>query len=880
VTTVDRGTLVFETSANLGNEAATNTIRLANGATLSNTAAAAVDLTANRSVEIAGTAATVNVSNAAGILTISGVISGPDCPVLNKTGTGTLIFTGVNTYDGMTNIAAGTLILGTGIGGGTTGNLGDGNVTNSGTLVFNRSNAYTVPNIISGTGALRQEGTGTTTLTGTNTYTGVTTISLGTLSVGTIGNGGGPGNMGNATAATGNLVLNGGTLQYTGAGETTNRGFTLGTAGGAIDGSGTGGLVLGSGGIAYSAGTAPRNLTLTGTGTGNILSAALANAAGGTTTLTKSGTGTWSLEGTTANTYTGVTTVTGGTLVLNKTGVEAIPGDGVTAKIPRDIVVNGGTLRLDQSDQIGDTVSMRVVTGTVNFNGFNETLYEVKNVGGTVNYNTGTIVVTDPTWYAGGTNTVSGSTTFNTDLNVRGGTNTITGTGTGGAGTLTVGNPTATLNFIQNDAFNDGEDDIAASPTDINITINSDNATSGRLALTGNVTFAADTGAGAPATFNSFASITSAGAGSNPGRLDLNGADRTFTIANSTQTNDMVVSASIVDVAGGGTSGLTKEGAGTLELSGSNTYAGDTNVNNGTLKVTNGAAINDGGSVVVANTAGAIFEVNGNETIGDVSGGGATGGEIALNTGNTLTIAGGAGSTTFNGLVSGAGNLAVSAIGSLTLDSAVTGGNTFTGDVTVGGTTATLFAQNADALGAVDDITVNTGGTLFLTGTGDRINDTADLILGGGVLNTNGLSETLGTLTLTADSIIDFGAGASILSFADSSANSWGAFTLSLWNWSGNEIIGGGTDQIRFASNGLTAGQLGQIRFFTDAGVTEVSFDANTPINGFVGTLGEVVPVPEPGSVMVGLAMFGLAGWRERRKNAARRREERAASRS
>jgi len=56
-------------------------------------------------------------------------------------------------------------------------------VVDNATLRINRSDAVTVANAISGTGALVQAGGGTTTLTGTNSYTGVTTISAGTLQV-------------------------------------------------------------------------------------------------------------------------------------------------------------------------------------------------------------------------------------------------------------------------------------------------------------------------------------------------------------------------------------------------------------------------------------------------------------------------------------------------------------------------------------------------------------------------------------------------------------------------------------------------------------------------------------------------------------------------
>ena len=89
--------------------------------------------------------------------------------------------TGTNTYSGATTISAGTLEVGSG---GTTGTLGSGAITNNAALRINRSDAYTLGQNITGTGTLTQFGAGTTTLTGTNTNSGVTTISAGTLQVG------------------------------------------------------------------------------------------------------------------------------------------------------------------------------------------------------------------------------------------------------------------------------------------------------------------------------------------------------------------------------------------------------------------------------------------------------------------------------------------------------------------------------------------------------------------------------------------------------------------------------------------------------------------------------------------------------------------------
>jgi autotransporter-associated beta strand protein len=109
--------------------------------------------------------------------TFAGSISGSGG--LTKIGGGTFVLTGANTYSGPTTISAGTLTLGNG---GTSGSIA-GNVVNNGTFAVNRSDTFTFGNVISGTGSFQQNGTGTTILTGSNTYTGVTTINAGTLTV-------------------------------------------------------------------------------------------------------------------------------------------------------------------------------------------------------------------------------------------------------------------------------------------------------------------------------------------------------------------------------------------------------------------------------------------------------------------------------------------------------------------------------------------------------------------------------------------------------------------------------------------------------------------------------------------------------------------------
>src|SRR5205814_785063 len=97
---------------------------------------------------------------------------------LVKTGSGTVILAGNNTYNGTTTINGGTLQIGNGS---TTGTLGSSPVTDNGNLTFNRSDSYTVNNAISGGGNVTQAGTGTTILTNSNSYGGGTTINAGVL---------------------------------------------------------------------------------------------------------------------------------------------------------------------------------------------------------------------------------------------------------------------------------------------------------------------------------------------------------------------------------------------------------------------------------------------------------------------------------------------------------------------------------------------------------------------------------------------------------------------------------------------------------------------------------------------------------------------------
>jgi len=187
-TTLNAGTLQINTNASMGSNVGTATLNggilevLSSITTARNfitgTAAPTIQLDGGDTYEIDGTI--VNGQTTATALAAAGTIIGG----LNLSGTGAVILTGSNSYTGTTVIGSGvTLTLGNGGGSGqVVGNIVDNNVLN-----FNRNDTgLTLAGTISGSGTVNQNGSGSTTLTGGNNYTGLTTISAGALNVNSV----------------------------------------------------------------------------------------------------------------------------------------------------------------------------------------------------------------------------------------------------------------------------------------------------------------------------------------------------------------------------------------------------------------------------------------------------------------------------------------------------------------------------------------------------------------------------------------------------------------------------------------------------------------------------------------------------------------------
>ncbi|MCL4207254.1 MAG: autotransporter-associated beta strand repeat-containing protein [Pirellulaceae bacterium] len=221
-----------------------------------------------------------------------------------------------------------------------------------------------------------------------------------------------------------------------------------------------------------------------------------------------------------------------------------------------------------------------------------------------------------------------------------------------------------------------------------------------------------------------------------------------------------------------GTGSVTKTGAGIWTLSGPNTYGGSTTVSGGTVKLGVANVIPNNSSVVLANAAGVLLDLNGyGETIGSLSGGGPLGGNVSLGSG-TLATGNDDTSTSFAGVISGSGQLSKLGSGTFTLS----GANTYTGYTNV-------FSPGVLRLGANNVLSDAT-----------RVNPQS-----GATFDLNGFSDTIGALDIGSGTVTNNGGASSTLtvggnghsgSFPGTIASGTGVISLAKIG-SGTQTLGG-----------------------------------------------------------------------------------------
>ncbi|EDM9231665.1 AIDA autotransporter-like protein ShdA [Salmonella enterica subsp. enterica serovar Kentucky] len=733
---------------------------------------------------------TFNLADADDSFTVNTVLENVDAnsgwngQSLTKTGAGTLILNAENTYTGGTLISDGTLVASN------VEALGTGDITDNAVLELNTGGDF--DNAISGSGQVVKSGDETLTLSGSNTYTGGTIISGGTLvatNVEALGTGdvtdnatlelNTGGDFDNAIGGTGSVVKSGDkTLTLSGANSYTG-GTTI-----------SGGTLVASNVEVLGSGDVTDNATLELNTGGDF-----ANNIGGTGSVVKSGDKTLTLSGT--NSYTGGTTISGGTLVANN--VEALGTGDVT---------NNATLELNTGGDFDNAISG---SGQVVKSGDKTlTLSGANSYSGATTISGGTLIATHVN--ALGTGAIdnrasllldaSGQFTV-TDLTTESGGNTEIGAGsTLQATTLTQkSDSTLTINLNGNtvDPVIHAASQVSLAGT-LDITgvgdvLDSDPASTDDLdtftLIASDKTIAGDfeklTVAGMDADLADFITVD--------GRIDDTGkqyelttaltwyADRddavtdahgTFNLTNadgSFAVNTVLenVDATLDPASATGWDGtsLIKQGAGTLILNAENTYTGGTTISGGTLVATNVDALGSG-------------DVTDDAT-------------LELNTGGT-----------FDNAIGGSGNVVKSGADTLTLS----GSNSYTGGTTISG--GTLVASNVEALGTGDvtnnaTLELNTGGDFInnIGGTG-RVEKSGDdtLTLSGSNTYTGGTLINGGTLV--ASNVEALGTG-DVTDNATLALNTGGTFDNAI-SGSGQVVKSGDETLTLSGTNSYTGG--------------------------------------------------------------------------
>ncbi|MFO1529146.1 MAG: autotransporter-associated beta strand repeat-containing protein [Kiritimatiellia bacterium] len=723
--------------------------------------------------------------------TLNGVVSGAGASLALQSGnTPTVILTANNTYTGDTTIGGGTLQVGNG---GTTGSLysptvSSGNLTfgsagailNNGALVYNISGgAVNVNKTISGTGTLSVTGNqsvnfanGTSiSTTGSQTYSATATTgryygfnltdnATATLTS-TAGNISMTGYLGTANGSTGNLVINT---------NTGNGNVTLNTPAG-ISGvdyglnsltvnAGTGTIALGThnaqnwvtvntislnGGAINSTANLTSFTTLTvnnssaGTFSGNVTASggALVKQGAGTLTLSSSG-----------NTYTGGTTISGGTLQVGNGGTTGSLGSGN--------IVNNGTLAYSFGN--ASAVSLPSGAGITGSGNLNATARDLKfngsiTLGGSQSFteNGGGGLYQGLEVFANTTLTGS-SITMSGDVGKRDSSgNTLTLDTSASNGTVNLNVSTGRLNVwynLSSFTVNAGTGTInvtgtgpASSGWSSPVTLN------GALNISGNIS---KTGA---AVFHATAASTISGS------LGLNQSLTGYNNFNVDNGVTMTVSGQVNGVSGVAWGGINKQGAGTLSLTNaSNTYGQGLQLNGGTVEFSNNALkarnSTDGPGYAADFQANSTLRWGSGNTT-DIS----AGGQVKIGDGVTATFDTNGSSPTFASAFtlggSSTGALTKAGAGTLTLSAA----NTNTGATTVNG--GTLVYQNAYAS---TSHSIASGATLefnVASGTADRA---ATTFSGAGTLKKTGAGNltwggTAATFSLGSGALIDVQGG-------------------------------------------------------------------------------------------------------------------------
>jgi autotransporter-associated beta strand protein len=472
--------------------------------------------------------------------TINMILGGGSTTGLLKSGTGTAIIATTEKYGGTTTINGGMLQVGVG---GTAGVAGTNSITinSAGAFDVNRSDAVTFSGKISGSGTLVNDGSGTLTMSGSNSFAGNLVVNNGLLSYG--------GNTGSFPS--GSFTVNGGTLDFGSLTKTMGSAGTLTLGGGTLSGSGT----------------------LTGTSAYQLQAGTVNIVLGGSVGVNKTGAGTVSLL---KNLPGGSYAISGGLLNL-----------GAFSGTVAGLQISGGTL--SGSGMLTSSSDYNIQAGTV----------DVVLGGSSVGIHktgAGTAILTRANTF-GGSTTISGGA-LDADFGATipaSGFLTLDG---GMLETLVGGTFTRSLGSGGSNSFqmtaNGGGFSTAGGACAVNI---GGNATPTTLLWGTNVgTQLVGTLRLCAPTCNNAVTFL------NP--LDLGGGARTLEVdGNPNSTNDYaVLPIAISDSLGGGS--FSKTGSGTLYLQGaaSNTYSGATTIMGTVVAAKSGGAVAIPGDVVFSET--------------------------------------------------------------------------------------------------------------------------------------------------------------------------------------------------------------------------------------------------------------------------------------